>query len=162
MTVRRLAAEQIRDAAIAASGELDSRIGGEGGDWGKTTRRAIYLKVFRNKHDPTLDVFDVPDGLSTMPVRNLTTTPTQSLFMINGPWMLQRAKAFARRLSEPSSATLQERIATAYRVAYGRPPTSEESQAATEFLQSTQADEQEALVDFCHVLLNSSEFLYVD
>ena len=46
---------------------------------------------------PTLDVFDVPDGISTMPVRNLTTTPTQSLFMINGPWMMLRAKAFARR-----------------------------------------------------------------
>ena len=42
-----------------------------------------------------LDVFDAPDGIFTTPVRNVTTTPTQSLFMINGPWMMQRAKAFA-------------------------------------------------------------------
>ena len=48
MTVRRLAAEQIRDAAMAVSGELDPRIGGAGGDWGKTARRAVYLKVLRN------------------------------------------------------------------------------------------------------------------
>jgi hypothetical protein len=162
MTVRRLSAEQIRDAAIAVTGELDPRMGGEGGDWGKTARRAIYLKVFRNKQDATLAVFDVPDGISTMPVRNLTTTPTQSLFLINGPWMMLRAKAFARRLSQPSSATLDERIAIAYSLAYGRPPTAEEMQAATQFLQSTAADDEDALVDFCHVLLNSSEFLYVD
>jgi hypothetical protein len=162
MSVRRLSAEQIRDAAIAVTGELDPRLGGEGGDSGKTARRAVYLKVFRNKHDPVLEVFDVPDGLSTMPVRNLTTTPTQSLFMINGPWMMLRAKAFARRLAEPSSATLDERITSAYRLAYGREPTAEEARAATEFLRSSDADEKEALVDFCHVLLNSSEFLYVD
>ncbi|HEX5106364.1 MAG TPA: DUF1553 domain-containing protein, partial [Pirellulaceae bacterium] len=162
MSVQRLSAEQIRDAALAASGELDLRMGGEGGDSGKTARRAVYLKVFRNKQDQVLDVFDVPDGISTMPVRNLTTTPTQSLFMINGPWMMLRAKAFARRLSQPSSATLDERIGTAFRLSYGRPPTADESRAATDFLQSGAADEKEALVDFCHVLLNSSEFLYVD
>jgi hypothetical protein len=162
MTVRRLSAEQIRDAAIAVTGELDPRMGGEGGDSGKTARRAVYLKVHRNKQDATLDVFDVPDGISTMPVRNLTTTPTQSLFMINGPWMMLRAKAFARRLAQPSSATLDERIASAYSLAYGRPPTADEARVATEFLQSTAADDQDALVDFCHVILNSSEFLYVD
>jgi hypothetical protein len=162
MTVRRLSAEQIRDAAIAVTGELDPRMGGEGGDSGKTARRAVYLKVHRNKQDATLDVFDVPDGISTMPVRNLTTTPTQSLFMINGPWMMLRAKAFARRLSQPSSATLDERIATAYTLAYGRSPTGDEARAATEFLRSTAADDQDALVDFCHVILNSNEFLYVD
>ncbi len=162
MTVRRLSAEQIRDAAIAVTGELDPRMGGEGGDSGKTARRAVYLKVHRNKQDATLDVFDVPDGISTMPVRNITTTPTQSLFMINGPWMVLRAKAFARRLSQPSSATLDERITTAYTLAYGRPPTGDEARFATEFLQSSAADEQDSLVDFCHVLLNSNEFLYVD
>ena len=162
MTVRRLSAEQIRDAAIAVTGELDPRMGGEGGDSGKTARRAVYLKVFRNQQDSTLAVFDVPDGISTMPVRNLTTTPTQSLFMINGPWMMLRAKAFARRLSQPSSATLDERISAAYSLAYGRPPTAQETKAAAGFLQATAADDQDALVDFCHVLLNSSEFLYVD
>ena len=162
MSVRRLSAEQIRDAAIAVTGELDPRMAGEGGNSGKTARRAIYLKVFRNQQDEALHVFDVPDGISTMPVRNLTTTPTQSLFMINGPWMMLRAKAFARRLAQPSSATLDERITTAYRLAYGRSPTAEETRGATEFLQSGAADEKDALVDFCHVLLNSSEFLYVD
>ncbi len=161
MTVRRLSAEQIRDAAIAASGELDPRMSGEGGDSGKTSRRAIYLKFFRNKQDPTLDVFDVPDGQFSSPVRNVTTTPTQSLFMINGPWMLLRAKALARRIDD-SSATLDERVTAAYRDVFGRDPAADELQAAREFLQSSDATGSEALVDLCHVLLNANEFLYVD
>jgi hypothetical protein len=162
MPVRRLAAEQIRDSAIAVTAELDPRMGGEGGDSGKTARRAVYLKVHRNKQDQALDVFDVPDGISTMPVRNVTTTPTQSLYMINGPWMMLRAKAFARRLSRDPSATLEERATTAYRLAYGRPPTADELAAAATFLQTNPAQSQDALVDFCHVLINSNEFLYVD
>jgi len=161
MTVRRLSAEQIRDAAIALSGELDPRMGGEGGDSGKTARRAIYLKVLRNKQDATLDVFDVPDGQFSSPIRNVTTTPTQSLFMINGPWMMLRAKALARRLDD-SSATLDERVTAAYRAAFGREPATAEMRAALDFLQSSTATGDDALVDFCHVLLNSNEFLYVD
>jgi hypothetical protein len=146
MTVRRLSAEQIRDAAMAASGELE----------------AIYLRVLRNKQDPTLEVFDAPDGIFTTPVRNVTTTPTQSLYLINGPWMLQRAKAFARRISSDSSLTLEQRVATAYALAYGRWPTAAESRAALDLLQNHPAQETDALTDWCHVLLNSNEFLYVD
>jgi hypothetical protein len=162
MPVRRLAAEQIRDAAIAVTSELDPRMQGEGGDSGKTARRAIYLKAFRNTRDATLDVFDVADGLFSTPTRNITTTPTQSLFMINGPWMTKRAAAFARLLEREPSATLGERVTSAYRLAYGRPPSESEKQTAIEFLQSNSAQSDQALVDFCHVLLNSSEFLYVD
>jgi len=161
MTVRRLSAEQIRDAAIALSGELDPRMGGEGGDSGKTARRAIYLKVLRNKQDATLDVFDVPDGQFSSPIRNVTTTPTQSLYMINGPWMMLRAKALARRLDD-SSATLDERVTAVYRAAFGREPSTAELRAALDFLQSSAATGDEALVDFCHVLLKANEFLYVD
>ncbi|MDX1948096.1 MAG: DUF1553 domain-containing protein, partial [Pirellulaceae bacterium] len=162
MTVRRLSAEQVRDAAVAITGELDTRMAGPGGDSGKTARRAVYLKVQRNSRDATLDVFDVPDGLASMPVRNITTTPTQSLFMINGPWMMLRAKALARRLESNSSATLDERVATAYRLAYGRVPRPDEAAAVRQFLQASDTGGNAALVDFCHVLLNSSEFLYVD
>ena len=162
MPVRRLAAEQIRDGALAVSGEIDVRMGGPSGDSGKTARRAVYLKVLRNSQDAVLDVFDTPDGLVTMPVRNVTTTATQSLFMINGPWMLKRANAMARRLSDPPSATLEERVQRAYELAYGRKPTAGELKDATEFLQTNAGQSEEALVDFCHVILNSNEFLYVD
>jgi hypothetical protein len=162
MVVRRLAAEQIRDAAMAASGDLDLQSGGEAGDWKKSSRRAIYLKVLRNKQEPTLEVLDAPDGIFTTPVRNVTTTPTQSLFLINGPWMLSRATAFSRRIARDSSATLEQQVATAYALALGRPPTESESADAVTFLQTTSATSADALVDLCHVMLNSNEFLYVD
>jgi hypothetical protein len=162
MTVRRLAAEQIRDAAMAASGELDHTMGGEANDWSKGNRRTVYLKVLRNKQEPTLEVFDAPDGIFTTPVRNVTTTPTQSLYLINGPWMMQRAKTLARRINSDSSLTLEQRVATAYALAYGRPPAAEETTDAVRFLQTNIARSDDAFVDVCHVLLNSSEFLYVD
>ncbi len=162
MNVRRLAAEQIRDAAAVVGGELDQQVGGVSNDWKKSPRRAVYLKVLRNDVEPTLEVFDAPDGIFTTPIRNVTTTPTQSLFMINGPWTMQRAKAFAQRVSSDSSLTLEQRVAFAYALAFGRAPTNDETSDALRFIQTNAAKSDDAVVDLCHVLLNSNEFLYVD
>jgi hypothetical protein len=162
MVVHRLSAEQVRDATEAVTGELDLTIGGAAGEWKTSPRRAVYLKVLRNKHEAVLDVFDAPDGIFTTPVRNVTTTPTQSLFMINGPWMLARAKALQKRLASDSSLTLEQKVATAYSLAYGRPPSEAELVDGVMFMQKNSARSDEALVDWCHVLLNSNEFLYVD
>ena len=147
---------------MAASGELALQIGGEAGDWKKSNRRAVYLKFVRNQQEPTLEVFDAPDGIFTTPVRNVTTTPTQSLFMINGPWTMQRAKAFAGRMNSDSSLTHEQRVAHAYALTYGRPPTAAETDEAVKFLVTNRANSDDALDDLCHVLLNSNEFLYVD
>ncbi len=162
MSVRRLAAEQIRDAAEAAAGELDQTIGGASGDWKSSHRRAVYLKVYRNKHEPLLDAFDAADGIFTTPTRNVTTTPTQSLFMLNGPWMLARAKAFQQRLASDSSLTLEQKVHTAYSLTLSRPPTETEAADGLKFLQTNSARSDDALIDLCHVLLNSNEFLYID
>lgn len=160
MTVRRLGAEQIRDAALTSTGELDGSGGGPGSDFA-SSRRSIYLKVLRNKRDDLLDVFDVPDGSSSIPERNVTTTPTQSLLMINGPWMLARAKALAARIErDQKSACTEQRIAAVYGTLLGRAPTPEESATATKFLGD--GSSKDRLIDLCHVLLNSNEFLYVD
>jgi cytochrome c553 len=155
---RRLDAEQIRDAALAVTGELDGRSGGEGSEW-TTNRRSIYLKVFRNKRDAVLDVFDVPDGSSSVPQRNVTTTPTQSLLMINGPWLLERAKMLAHRIGGETKDPA-EQVRLAYRLVFARMPTVEEEADAVAFVSGDRGSER--LVDLCHVLLNSNEFLYVD
>jgi len=160
MTPRRLEAEQVRDAMLLVSGELQSEAGGPPTD-PASARRSVYTKVLRNTRDPLLDVFDSPESFGSVPVRNVTTTATQALLMINGDWPLKRAAAFATRLrhdmgtSDP--ATLAE---AAYRLAYGRRPGPQELDMAVAFLKS--GDKQEKLIDFCHVLLNSNEFLYVD
>ena len=167
MNVRRLRAEAIRDAALAVSGELDLKFGGPSTDTGGK-RRTIYTKILRNRRSAMLDAFDAPDGFSAVAVRSVTTTPTQALLMINGGWMLERAKAFAGRVRKAGGNEPEKLVASAYQMALARSPSAEETAAAIEFLrqQSGKADsvkvEPQAVVDLCHVLLNSNEFLYTD
>lgn len=172
--VRRLNAEQIRDSMLSISGELNPQMGGPSSEW-TGFRRTIYNKVIRNRRNPLLDVFDAPDHFNSLAKRNVTTTPNQSLLMINGGWALKRAEALAIALAKLS--TVEEQVVEAYRLAYCRLPESDEKTAAIQFLNGSklasdlpsggQTEEStltgnSELVDFCHVLFNSSEFLYID
>jgi len=173
--VARLDAEEIRDAMLAVSGELDPAIAGPSVR-ASLPRRTVLTQVVRNARDLFLEAFDAPDGNSTMPRRNTTTAATQALLLINGEWTLARAKAVAARLErlEPSSTDDRDRIVLAYRLVFGRRPEPDEitdglsfverqtSRVAPAATRSTLKANHEALVDFCHVLLNSNEFLYVD
>jgi hypothetical protein len=160
MNTRRLEAEQIRDAMLAVSGDLNPAAFGEGVEADKQPRRSIYTKFLRNKKDPLLEVFDVADGLLSTPQRNVTITAPQALLMINGDTTLARAKSLTRRLKEHVSGNDAELVRYAYRLAFGRPPSDSESNAAIDFL--TSGDRSERLVDFAHALLNGNEFLYLD
>ena len=174
-TVRRLDAEEIRDAMLAASGELDPVIGGPSVATSRP-RRTIDTRVIRNARDALLDAFDAADGTASTPRRSTTTSATQALLLINGDWALARAKILAARLErlKPSSVDDQDRVVLAYRMALGRQPEPDEIAEAMEFIdrqanlvphsarQLNTAADRDALVDFCHVLLNSNEFLYVD
>ena len=157
---RRLDSEQIRDAMLLVSGELKLDAGGPSVD-ASAPRRSVYTKVLRNHPDPLLDAFDSPDSFGSVCTRNVTTTPTQSLLLMNGDWPLKRATAFARRVrAEAKSPDPGDLVERAYRLAYGRAPQADERSTGIEFLQAGPIDE--TLVDFCHVLFNSNEFLYVD
>ncbi len=156
-SIRRLDAEQIRDAMLAVSGELDGKRGGPSSDQ-NSTRRTIYTKVIRNRRDPFLDVFDAPDNFNSTAQRNRTTTPTQSLLMINGSWTLERATQFAKRVSEAKN--VQQKVELAYQLAFSREPTDLEMKSAVAFLD--ERPNTQLMIDFCHVLLNSNEFVYVD
>jgi mono/diheme cytochrome c family protein len=164
--VRRLDAEMIRDAMLVASGELDGRMGGPASE-ASSTRRTIDTKVVRNSRDDLLDAFDAPGGFLSTARRNVTTTPTQALLLINGPWPLARAKALAARLVREVPDGDRARVDRAYRVAFGRPPDDSEMADAVDFLDrqaglAPDAPRDAALVDLCHALLNASEFLYVE
>ncbi|HEX8912698.1 MAG TPA: PSD1 and planctomycete cytochrome C domain-containing protein [Humisphaera sp.] len=98
MNPRRLEAEQIRDAMLAVSGELQlDQTSGPSADY-TAPKRSIFTKLVRNTRDPLLDVFDLSEAFGSVPSRNVTTTATQSLMMVNGDWPLKRAAAFAQRL----------------------------------------------------------------
>ncbi len=130
---RRLDAEEIRDAIFAATGELDLTAGGPSTDFGKP-RRTVYARVARNTRDPLMDVFDAPENFSSTSQRNVTTTPTQSLLLINSQFMQQRARAFARRLVREAGDGDEGRADLAYRLAFGRAPLDSERQRVVAFL----------------------------
>ncbi|HRI15079.1 MAG TPA: PSD1 and planctomycete cytochrome C domain-containing protein, partial [Verrucomicrobiota bacterium] len=101
---RRLDAEQIRDALLCATGELKDEPIGPAADPSQF-RRSIYTKVLRNTRDPLLEVFDLPQHFASTPSRDTTTTPVQSLMLINSPFMLQRSRAMARRVEAESAGS---------------------------------------------------------
>lgn len=160
-TVRRLQAELVRDSILCVTGKLNPKMSGPGVE-PTNSRRTIYVKVIRNKRDPLLDVFDMPDGQSSMPQRNNTTTALQSLLMMNGPSVFEHARTLAFAIQDDQPANDRERVQAAYRRILGREPSSEEIAAAVQFLAEQRKESKLPLSDLCHMLLNSNEFIYVD
>jgi hypothetical protein len=160
-TVRRLQAEMIRDAMLAVSGELRQQSGGPSGQ-DQDLRRTIYTRVMRNKRIPLLAEFDAPDGFGSVSQRNVTTTPTQALLMINGSWSLARAQALAARLLKRPHAEPRQLAEAAVWRCLQRPAEPWELDRAAAFLGDDQTQLAARLTDYCHVLLNSNEFIYVD
>ncbi|MDG1897981.1 MAG: DUF1553 domain-containing protein [Fuerstiella sp.] len=118
--IRRLSAEQIRDAMLTSSGELRSEQGGPSVEH-NSLRRSLYLKAKRNTPEALLRSLDGVDGLNSIPKRSTTTTPTQALNLMNGDWVRERAAAMARRVLDQSVATDPSGIVDgAFRTALGR------------------------------------------
>lgn len=163
--VRRLQAEQIRDAMLVATGELSSEVGGPSVTEDKP-RRSLYLKSFRNQNDTFLHGFDVANGLQSVAVRDNTTTPTQSLLLLNGKYARDRAEKLAKRVREESSDP-EKAVQLAFRWSWGVDPSDAQWEQARQYLQiSTGEDgaifDQDKFTDFCHILFNSNQFLYLE
>ncbi len=115
MNSRRLEAESIRDAILAVSGRLDTRMGGPGYNiWEKNTnyvavykprlelgpdtfRRMVYQFKPRSQADPTFGAFDCPEAALVAPRRNISTTALQALNLLNSRFVVQQAAYFAER-----------------------------------------------------------------
>ena len=140
--LRRLQAEEIRDALFFVSGEMIFPAGGVGAA-GNEPRPSIYRRILRNTRDELLDAFDAPLWFTSAPTRDVTTTPLQSLTLINGPFVRQRASALAARIEKslPRSPGEHrgEQIRQAYRFVMSREPTLAEITQGEQFLKSQQA-----------------------
>ena len=132
---QRLDAEQVRDAMLAVSGELQQREGGASAS-GSSPVRSVYVKKMRNKPDEMLAAFDSPLGFESAPDRIATTTPIQSLLLVNGDWGLERSRALAKRLLSESRQFEADEVRTAYRLIFGRAATHDEVNEALEFVHS--------------------------
>ncbi|MCA9069049.1 MAG: DUF1553 domain-containing protein, partial [Planctomycetaceae bacterium] len=131
---QRLDAEEVRDAMLVISGELQQRDGGASVS-GTSPYRSIYVKKMRNRPDEMLSGFDAPLGFESAPDRIATTTPIQSLLLVNGKWSLDRSRSFAKRLLAGKQQLDSNDIRTAYQLVYGRKATEEEVKEALSFIQ---------------------------
>ncbi|MCA9215754.1 MAG: PSD1 domain-containing protein [Planctomycetales bacterium] len=159
MNRRRLSAEAIRDSMIAATGKLETSIGGQSFEVTDVSqhRRTLYGSVSRFQLNPFLQTFDFPDANVHSARRSETITPLQKLFMMNNPFVVEQAKRFAKRLNE--SATQDEsRIDLAYNLLFGRPATDIEIQHGLSFTK----DKPDGWQQYAHALMITNEMMYLD
>ena len=160
-----LSVESWRDAMLAVSGDLDRTLGGPSVSLTDTAnqRRTLYGTIHRREMSTMLLTHDFPDPTAHSPQRITTTTTLQGLYALNGPLVLTRSAALARRLLAAQLTSDQQRIALAYELLFARRPTDRETQLGIEFLGETgSADRANVWSQYAHVLLASNEFLFVN
>lgn len=183
---RRLDGEEIRDAMLAVSGNLDASPGGSHefvpvSQWGEgvhytqhrpfhdvyeSSKRSIYLMTQRLHEHPLLGLFDPPDRSVSTPSRRASTVPLQSLFLMNGPFLEKQARSMAERILQAGSND-QERLDFAHQLAWGQQPDEATRQQALDYLQAVQErlghpDPVAAWSSYARVLLSGNPFHYVD
>jgi hypothetical protein len=171
--------------------ELPVGLEGRGGwkvtkDKEERNRRSVYVFVRRNTRYPMFETFDMPDTHESCSRRNVTTSPLQALTMLNDKVSLEWAENFAARVRREAGDDEAKQIRVAYELAFAREPANEESAIVKQFFSEhskivrERVVEEEpvwlpanfpgngdkvsgaTLVDFCHTLLNSNEFVYMN
>jgi mono/diheme cytochrome c family protein len=155
-------------------------------------RRTVYVFQRRSLMLPIVEVFDGADMSNTCPKRSTTTIAPQALALFNGEFGRVEAGYFAERVIKEAGEDRNKQIARAYRIALCRTPSPAQLTQAQNYLTrkaqmylteqqkpvaangnvrlaadtpSSAAQlkaEKAALTDFCHVLINTNEFLYLD
>jgi hypothetical protein len=185
--LRRLEAEALRDAMLAASATLSPQMFGPPVPVQRQTdgevvtvagtasaRRSVYLQVRRSQPLTLLQVFDQPVLETNCTRRSNSTVSAQALTLLNSDSVTRQAELLAARVLRESP---DDPAGHAVQIAFGRPATEKEraqlhafleEQAARHVRQLTgqasgrQEAGRRALADLCHMLLSTNEFAYVD
>jgi hypothetical protein len=175
MNRHRLDAEEIRDAMLAVSGSLDPKMGGPSiqqfyfkddhspvydytrfdVDSPGSFRRSIYRHIVRSVPDPFMDCLDAADPNLLTARRNSTLTALQALSTLNNPFVLRQSGRFAQRVTKRTHDPSGQ-IGLAWKLAFSRAPSADERTRLQTYTQ------HHGLTNTCRVILNSSEFLFVD
>ena len=173
MNPRRLDAESLRDSVLAVSGRLNPTMFGPGyrdfeyqeeyapvyryltPDSADLFRRSIYRFVVRTTTHQFLTTLDCPSPANLVPSRNITTTALQSLALLNNDFMIRQSGYVADRVSGETN-NQDDFIRRAFQLVFGRIPSSNELAGAVRLLK--EQDRQQ----FCRMLLNANEFVYID
>jgi hypothetical protein len=176
MNRRRLEAEAIRDAVLAVSGKLDLTMYGPGfhafaiekpehsphylyekhdPDDPRSHRRSIYRFIVRSVPDPFMVTLDCADPSQIVPRRNETLTALSALALLNNRFMVRMAGHFADRVKE-SSNDVRSQVTNAFKIALARSPSDEELSPLVGYAKA------HGLANTCRIILNMSEFVFVD
>jgi hypothetical protein len=175
MNRTRLDAESLRDATLAVAGRLDLTAGGPSAeqflfkddhspvyDYAQFDiespagrRRSIYRFLVRSVPDPLMERLDCPDPSTMTAKRNTTITAIQALALWNNPLLVRQAEHLAGRARMAGSA-LRDQVRALYRHALQREPTASELGVLAGYAS------EHGLENASRVMLNSSEFLFVD
>ncbi len=164
---RRLTAEELRDSMLSVAGEMSDLTGGPGTypqinqdvahqprhamgtlrpvyesepTRQRRNRRSVYSFQQRSLLDPMIEVFNGPNPDLTCERRESSTVPTQAFSLLNAEQSRDLALITARRLGAfPDSL----RVDTAFRLAYGRPASSDEREWTADFLGRMEAHHTE-------------------
>ncbi|QDU29249.1 Planctomycete cytochrome C [Anatilimnocola aggregata] len=180
MHQRRLEGEAVRDAMLVVGGNLDLkrqpgtllRDVGEG-NVGQNVfepviraidshRRSVYLPRVRGVLPEVLELFDAPDASLVAGSREQTSSPLQSLYLMNNPFVQRQAEGLSQRIAKRPPS---EQIEYAYLLALGRKPREEEKQLANSFLDdvgSARLSTQQKLTAYCQALICTTEFCSID
>ncbi|MFN9419740.1 MAG: DUF1553 domain-containing protein [Pirellula sp.] len=170
MNRRRLEVEAWRDALLSVSGKLDSHMEGASTNLAdpKNSRRTVYAFISRHELNSMLRLFDFPDANITASTRAETTVPQQQLFVLNSPFMIEQAKAFAKRLKMEAGDDIDARVRYAFNLAFSRPVGDVELKLANQYLDgaSHDSEKEKNTMDrwerYAQVILGSNEFMYLD
>ena len=152
-------AEVIRDLALAATGLLDSKIGGpsvrppqpsgitnltygEGDKWVTSTggdryRRGLYTLFRRTSPYPMLMTFDAPDSNTCAARRERSNTPLQALTLLNDAAFVECARSLAGEVPTDLDAAPEARVAPVFRACLAREPSPEEAAILANLYRST-------------------------
>ncbi|NRA97317.1 MAG: DUF1549 domain-containing protein, partial [Planctomycetes bacterium] len=185
--LRRLSAEEVRDAILTVTGQLNREVYGPsvypkisrdvlagqsrpGDGWPVSpprlqARRSVYVHVKRSLVLPILATFDAADTDFTCPVRFTTNQPTQALSLMNSTFSNEQARAFAKDLATRHPGDLQGQIVLALSRVLQRVPRPDEIARGRKLCDDLRdgdgLDAETALTRFCVVALNLNEFLYL-
>ena len=173
--VRRLEAEAIRDSMLAVAGVLEETTGGPGFkdvsitlnngttyyepldvDGPEFFRRTVYRFSPRGSRSALLESFDCPDPSATTPKRSVTTTPLQSLSLLNNAFVLRLSDRLAARVTADVGTEPGAQIEHAWRLTVGRGPTEAEETLSEKLIRGY------GLAALCRGLFNTTEFVVIE
>ncbi len=175
----RLTAEMIRDNALAVSGLLVNKIGGEpvkpyqpAGIWAQVStaktpydqdhgdklyRRSLYTYWKRAVPPPNMTTLDAPTRHACTVKAEATSTPLQALILLNDVQFVEAARLFAERILKNGGDSEADKITYAFRIATARPPTDKELATLTALYKESKQEFQQHQNDI-NELLKAGEY----